>query len=98
MWHALGNPEEWEVGGRNTPDGMPFSITHKPTQIRFWTANGAYAFDVIDRNADRVGALGPWDRRRVWPRAAAVIAYYAPPPPPSENHKLFVAMTMQEKQ
>lgn len=57
MWHALGNPSEWEISGH--------CVRHKPTGVKLWIGNGPIFFDGYEDTPKFMGFL---ERLITWRR------------------------------
>lgn len=90
VWHALGNPEEWE-----TPSWH--QLKHKTVDVALWMSNGPWFFDQIDEGINKLDAIGLFDRHLVYPRARKVHNFLKYGGLSGKKrlaqHKLFVKMT-----
>jgi hypothetical protein len=69
VWHALGNPDEWEDDSADKSSGKVYTIRHLPTGYRLWTANGRM---FLDGWSEWEGSIGLIDRWFLWDRAYAI--------------------------
>lgn len=74
--NLLSRETEWEC--------TEYRLTHKPTGLNLWIANGAWFFDVDDFK----GAIGLIERHWIWwSRARSLIKLFKPHNPTQVEHR-----------
>jgi hypothetical protein len=58
VYRALDNPDAWEIDSH--------TILHKPSQLRFWTSNGASHFKLY--KPQEVDCFTKFERKVLWAR------------------------------